>query len=393
MATLFLILIYMSFVSLGLPDSMLGASWPVMHTTFGVATGFAGGLSMTIALGTVISSLLSGKVISRFGTGRVTFVSVMATAAALLGYSLSPSYITALLCSIPLGLGAGAVDAGLNEYVAEHYASRHMNWLHCFWGLGAMLGPLLLSFYLSAGKTWRSAYLTISVIQFVLAGVLFISLPMWSGHKKPALESTGAATESAENPSGEKSGGTSLLITVLLTFFLYCSLESTCILWGSSYFSSARGVSPAVAAGWASAFFASITIGRFVTGIFSSRLGNRRLIFIGEAAAIAGAAIMLLSPGKYSSLAGFTLIGLGCAPIYPCMLHETPVRFGAERARNFMGLQMAVAYMGTMFMPPLFGLISSSLSVAILPAAAVIYSLGLLIFSQLSDRLPAARKS
>jgi fucose permease len=374
MATLFLALIYAAFVSLGLPDSLLGSAWPVMRQSFGAPAGYAGLISMTVSFGTVVSSLLSGHLIKRFGTGRVTFTSVLMTAAALLGFSFSGSFAFLILFAVPLGLGAGAVDAGLNEYVAEHYTSRHMNWLHCFWGVGAMTGPIILSQCISHSGSWRSGYFIVSMIQFALTAVLAFSLPMWN--RGYGTAESGNKPDEACEPQPDPSAGTEApfmlfkapgVWAVLISFMLYSAAELTLGLWGSSFFVGARGVSAAQAAGWTSVFYGSITAGRFITGFVATRLGDARLIRIGTLTIIAGAVLMLLPAPAYVSLLGYMLTGLGCAPVYPCMLHETPVRFGKERARYLMGYQMAVAYFGSTFMPPLFGLASSVTGIGALP--------------------------
>lgn len=395
MATLFLIIIYASFISLGLPDSMLGVAWPLMQPVFHVPTSYAGLISMTISMGTVVSSLLSGKMIKRFGTGKVTFFSVFLTAAALCGFCFAPSYFCLLLLAVPLGLGGGAVDSGLNEYVAEHYSARHMNWLHCFWGIGAMTGPLILSFYIAHGSSWRNGYLTVSVLQFILVAVLFFTLPLWKKQPNSAANNE-TGTDSDSNKVVNKRGVLFPLKikgvkTVLLAFLFYCGIETTLGLWSSSYFIHAKGIGAATAAQWVSSFYLSITVGRFVTGVVSGKLKNRQLIRTGEIVIVVGTMLMLLPLSKYVTLAGFVLIGLGCGPIFPCMLHETPARFGKENSQYIMGIQMAVAYIGSSFLPPVFGFIASNLSVIVLPLFLLFYIIIIIASSESTNRFMRAK--
>lgn len=369
----------MAFISLGLPDSLLGSSWPIMNVELGVPVGNAGFVSMIVSTGTIISSLFSHRLIKKFGTGRITVISVAMTAIALLGFSLSPSFIWLLLCAVPLGLGAGAVDSGLNEFVAEHYAAKHMNWLHCFWGLGAMLGPVLISALTQWGHTWRSGYITISVIQFALVAVLLFSLPMWKKYETTTIE-----LDSNINPDKAASGffapfrvkGAPL---AMITFFLYTSIEATLMLWGASYLVNVKNVSPESAAGLISLFFLGITAGRMVSGFITYKLENETLIRIGSVLIIVGVIILLLPLPNLFAVAAYILIGLGLAPIFPSMLHQTPVYFGKSHAQAAMGFQMASAYTGTTLMPPLFGFLFSKVSFLLMPIVLLACGIGILI--------------
>ena len=387
MATFFLILIYFAFISLGLPDSLLGATWPVMQPGFAVPYSYAGIASMVISGGTIVSSLLSGRVIRRFGTGKVTFVSVLMTAVALLGFSLAPSFVWILALAVPLGLGAGAVDSGLNEYVAEHYQARHMSWLHCFWGIGAMTGPLIMAQLIAHDHSWRSGYQIIAILQFALVGVLFFSLPLW----KKVGSAVGDEAKS-EAPAAEKTHGLLFPLQIrgvkiaLVAFLFYCGVEATMGLWGGSYLVRACGLEPATAAVWVSAFYGSITLGRLIAGFVTLKVSNRALIRIGQGIIVGGVVVLFLPLPAIFALIGFLLIGLGCAPIFPSMLHETPVRFGKENAQMVMGFQMAVAYIGSTFLPPLFGFIANATSLALLPLFLLVYA-ALLLFS--SERVNA----
>ncbi|WP_333648659.1 MFS transporter [Lacrimispora sp.] len=365
---IFLALIYLAFISLGLPDSLLGSSWPLMYGDYGVPVGNAGFISIIISTGTIISSLFSHRVIRRFGTGKVTVVSVTFTAIALLGFSLSPSFLWLMACAIPLGIGAGAVDSGLNEFVAEHYEAKHMNWLHCSWGIGAMLGPILISALTQSSFSWRSGYKSISVIQFILVALLLFSLPMWRKFENPGLEAQEVEKQAKNKTQGvfaplQAKGA----IFAMLTFFLYTSVENSMMLWGASYLVNIKDIRPESAAGWVSLFFLGITAGRALSGFISMKLSNEALIRIGSILLIAGLVIMLLPLPASFTMIGFIVVGLGLAPIFPCMLHQTPIYFKKENAQAAMGLQMAFAYCGTTLMPPLFGQIFAHVSFSLMP--------------------------
>lgn len=371
MATLLLVLIYIAFISLGLPDALLGAGWPAMQPDFGVPYGFAGLISMTISGGTILSAVFSSRVLKKFGTGPVTAVSVAMTAIALFGFALTPSFWWLFLAAIPLGLGAGAVDTGLNAFVAEHYESRHMSWLHSFWGVGALSGPLVLSALLAQGTTWRNAYLAIAVFQVVLVVVLFVAIPLWGKVK---------ARTHGENPPEEaphqplffplKLKGVKLALAALFT---YCAIESSMGLWGGSFLFKTKGLDAASAATWVSLFYAAITLGRFLTGFVTFKVSNNDLIRWGGVIILVGVGLMLAPLPLSFTLAGFLLVGFGCAPIFPCMLHETPVRFGKANAQAVMGFQMATAYIGATFMPPFFGVFGQSFTFALLPVFLLAY--------------------
>ncbi|GAB2540696.1 MFS transporter [Gracilibacillus alcaliphilus] len=373
MVTLLLIIIYLAFISLGLPDSLLGAAWPAMQLDFEAPIDTAGYLFMVIAAGTIISSLASGHVLKLFGTGKVTLVSAGMTAIALLGFHFAPSLIWLVVFAIPLGLGAGAIDTGLNDYVARHYKAHHMSWLHSFWGVGATLGPIVMAYFMQEHDSWRNGYLTISIIQFSLVLILFISLPLWgkAARQHPPVEqeqgkeqaNEGTETKSIRNKKGVK--------WALFSFFFYCAAEATVGLWGSSYLVNMKALSPSVAAKWISFYWAGITIGRFITGFITLKVNNNQLIRAGQMIALSGAVLLLLPLPSGFALVGLLLIGLGLAPIFPCMLHETPVRFGTSHSQKIMGYQMATAYTGTTFMPPLFGFIAAYTSVALFPVFIV----------------------
>ena len=364
MTHLLLAIIYLSFISLGLPDSLLGAAWPSMYPQFQVPVSYAGIISMIICLGTIFSSLQSDRLTRRFGTGRVTAVSVAMTALALLGFSLSGSFWMLCLLAIPYGLGAGGVDASLNNYVALHYASRHMSWLHCMWGVGTSIGPYFMALALTGGQGWNGGYRYIALIQIGLSLILFLSLPLWKGRTADAAE--GGRQDTGPLPLREvlRIPGAK---EVMLAFFCYCALESTAMLWGSSYLVLHDGLTAERAASFASLFCIGITLGRGISGFLTFRLSDTAMIRLGQGIILAGAAALLLPFGESSAVVGLVLLGLGCAPVYPCIIHSTPAHFGAERSQAVIGVQMASAYVGSCLMPPLFGLLANHISANLFP--------------------------
>lgn len=355
-------IIYLSFISLGLPDALLGAAWPNMYQEFQVPVSYAGVISMIIAFGTIISSLQSDRLTRRFATGKVTAVSVGITALALWGFSVSHSFIFLCLWAIPYGLGAGSVDASLNNYVALHYASKHMSWLHCMWGIGATLGPYIMGAALTGGATWNTGYRMISVLQVVLTAVLVFSLPKW---RKQNTLSEGTTREKAL--SLKEILAIPGVKAIMVCFFCYCAVEQTTMLWASSYLNLAKDVDAKTAASFAGMFCIGITVGRGINGFIAMKLKDGQMIRMGQAIILTGIIVMLLPFGQVVSLIGFSLIGLGCAPIYPCIIHSTPEHFGAEHSQAIIGIQMASAYVGTCLIPPLFGLIANHISIRLLP--------------------------
>lgn len=370
MYSLLLVIIYLAFISLGLPDSLLGSAWPIMYRQFDVPVSYAGVAAMIISAGTVVSSLLSDRMTKKFGAGLVTAVSVLLTAVALFGFSISRSFIALCLWSIPYGFGAGAVDAALNNYVALYYAPRHMSWLHCFWGVGAAISPYIMSYCLLNGFGWNIGYRSVSVIQIVLTAMLFISLPIW----RRRVGDSGGDTPSKplKLMQAVKIKGVKY---VLITFFCYCTAESTAMLWASTYLVQQRGIDDEAAAEFASLFFLGITAGRFLCGFIAEKVGDKNLIRCGTAIITAG--IILISlPVKADifALAGLVIIGLGCAPVYPSLIHATPANFGEENSQAIIGIQMASAYIGTTFMPPIFGAIAEHISIGLFPLFLLIFT-------------------
>ncbi|MEC0305873.1 MFS transporter [Paenibacillus lautus] len=404
MVTFFLLIIYLAFISLGLPDSLLGVAWPAMQPDIGAAFESAGLLSMVVTGGTIVSSLFSGSVIERFGTGIVTLVSCLLTASALLSFSYAPSLFWLILLAIPLGLGAGAVDTGLNHYVANHYKAHHMSWLHCFWGVGATLGPIIMSYSIGTNDAWRDGYYTVSMLQFALVFILLLTLPLWrivaGKHQKPQgnLEAQTGNESTDSNEAMVRKQGKPLHIRgvkiTLLAFLFYCGVEATVGLWGASFLVGTRNLPPETAAVWVSLYYGGITLGRFITGFVTLRFNNRTLIRAGQVTAIAGAILLLLPLHPYLSLIGLIVIGLGLAPIFPCLLHETPARFGKAQSSRIMGYQMAVAYTGTTILPPLFGIVAAHVSIGLFPVVILLFALIMLLSSEKVNRiLYQSRKS
>ena len=380
MVQLLLVIIYLAFISLGLPDSLLGSAWPTMYPEFGVPVSYAGIISMIISFGTILSSLQSDRLTRKLGTGKVTAISVAMTAVALLGFSFTHSFWLLCLWAIPYGLGAGSVDASLNNYVALHYESRHMSWLHCMWGVGATVGPYIMGYALTQGKGWNMGYRYIGMIQIVLTAILIFSLPLWKGRSKGDSE----AGETSEKPLtiGEvlKIRGAK---EVMFCFFCYCALESTTGLWASSYLTLHKGMSAETAAGYAGMFFLGITIGRAISGFITLKLNDIQMIRLGQVLIMMGLFAMFL-PGRVElSLVGLTLIGLGCAPIYPCIIHSTPAHFGEDKSQAVIGIQMASAYVGSCLMPPVFGLLANNISVSLFPVFLLLVLILMVVMHEL----------
>lgn len=377
MIQLLLAVIYLSFISLGLPDSLLGSAWPTIYQEFHVPVSYAGIISMTISAGTIFSSLQSDRLTKKFGTGKVTAFSVLTTAVALFGFSISGSYWMLLLWAIPYGLGAGSVDASLNNYVALHYESRHMSWLHCMWGVGASAGPYIMSFALTNRQSWSMGYRYISIIQFALAAIIILSLPLWKNRVSTETEVAGTEVSPESKTVAENKPEKALTLKeifsipgakpLMLMFFCYCALEQTAGLWASSYMVLKHGLDVETAAGYGSLFFVGITIGRAISGFVTMKLKDNQMIRLGQSIIFIGIALMFLPLGHQVALIGLIIIGLGCAPIYPCIIHSTPENFGADKSQAIIGVQMASAYLGSLAMPAVFGLIANHISVALFP--------------------------
>ena len=381
MVHLLLAIIYLAFISLGLPDALLGAAWPSMYPQFDVPVSYAGIISMIIALGTVVSSLQSDRLTKKLGTGKVTALSVLMTALALFGFATSHSFGMLCLWAIPYGLGAGSVDASLNNYVALHYESRHMSWLHCMWGIGASAGPYIMGYALTAGWGWNSGYHIIAVLQIVLTAILLCSLPLWK--QRPAEVLQDGKVQNVKALSIREVLQLAGAREILVCFFCYCALEQTTGLWASSYLTLHKGVSADTAASFASMFYLGITVGRALSGFLTMKLNDVQMIRLGEVIIGIGVLVMLLPFGQSLCLTGLILIGLGCAPVYPCVIHSTPAHFGADKSQAIIGIQMACAYVGTCLMPPVFGLIANHITVALLPVYLLIILVLMMIMHEL----------
>ncbi|MBP3656171.1 MAG: MFS transporter [Clostridia bacterium] len=365
MTSFLLVIIYVSFISLGLPDSVLGAAWPTMLIDLSLPVWGAGLLQMTVSCFTIISSLNCARLIRRLGTGRLTAISVGMTALALLGFSFARGYLWLLLLAVPLGLGAGAVDASLNNYVALHCEPRHMSWLHCFWGVGTIAGPMILTASMSLGFSWPEGYRMIGLLQCALCAVLFATLGQW---KHGGLEEEEKKAKALSVPQvlalpGAKQG--------MLTFLCYCAAESTLILWAPTYMVLARGMSEMQAASCGSLFCLGITLGRAASGFMTYAFTPRQMVRLGQGVLAAGC-MMMFVPVNAVMLAGVVVAGLGCAPIYPNIIQDTPVNYGAENSQAAIGVQMAFAYMGSTFVPTLFGLLGNAVGYGVMPAFCLV---------------------
>lgn len=385
MIHILLAVIYLSFISLGLPDSLLGSAWPMMYEQFQVPVSYAGIISMIIAMGTVISSLQSDRLTKKLGAGKITAISVATTAVALFGFSISHSFWLLCFWAIPYGLGAGSVDASLNNYVAIHYSSRHMSWLHCMWGVGTSIGPYIMSYALTGGHSWNLGYRIIAILQVILTTVLILSLPAWS---KPE-RSNGYSLDKTKNQplSLRQMMHIPGVKAVMVTFFCYSAVEQTAGLWAASYLVILRNISIETAASLASLFYIGITIGRAISGFMTIRFSDRAMARIGEGIILIGVIGIFLPLGNLVTFLGFILIGLGCAPIFPCMIHSTPSIFGEDKSQAIIGVQMASAYIGTCLMPPIFGWIANSISISLLPIYLIIFLIFMCVMYERLQRI------
>ena len=386
MFSFLLAIIYVCFISLGLPDSLLGAAWPTVYQEFNVPMSYAGAISILISLSTIISSLCSDKLTKKFSPGLVTTVSIIISAIALLGFSLSSNFWMLLIFAIPYGLGAGGVDACLNNYVALHYKSKHMSWLHAMWGLGTVVSPYIMGYALSDGAGWNQGYLIVSIIQFSLSIVVLFSLPKWKKNQEDKDIETAKALSFKEiiNISGA--------ITCFIMFFCYCALEQTAMLWASSYLVENNDLTKELAAMLASMFCIGITLGRIINGFLTYKLNDKSLIRLGNIILLLAVGLMFI-PTTVTTIIGFVLIGLGCAPIYPSIIHSTPEMFGKENSQAMIGVQMACAYSGVLLMPPLFGLIANHISISLLPLYLLIILIIMIVMNEITNNLTKRKKA
>lgn len=385
MYSLLLALIYIAFISLGLPDSLLGSGWPVIHTDLDVPISFMGIISMTISGGTIVSSLLSDKLTGKLGTRIVTVISVFLTTFALFGFSFSTQFWMLIVFAVPYGLGAGAIDAALNNYVALHYSSKHMSWLHCFWGVGTIVSPFVMSYALT-NSNWNNGYRIVGFIQLAIAILLLVTLPVWKVHNQSAEKKQ----QSIGLIGALKIKGVPFL---LIGFFAYCAAEATAMSWASTYFTEVKGISTEKAAQFAALFYIGITVGRFLSGFVTDKLGDKKMIIIGTCILSCGI-IALMIPVSYPlvSIIGFVVIGFGCAPIYPSIIHSTPNNFGAENSGAIIGIQMASAYVGSTFIPPLFGLLGNHIGFKILPVYLIVFVALMITMLELTFKVTAKKK-
>jgi fucose permease len=390
MYSLLLAVIFLASVSFGLPDSLLGSGWPAMYEELGASVSWAGVVSMIIAGGTIISSLLSDWLTRKIGEGRIAAFSVLLTAIALFGFSLSKSFYVLCAWAVPYGLGAGAVDAAMNNYVATHYRSRHMSWLHCFWGVGAAISPYIMGYCLSGGLGWNMGYRFVGIIQAALTAVLFITLPLWKKNASITMSKSPGYTPAVL--SIKQAAAIPGVRYILIAFFAYCAVETTTGLWASTYLVQYCGIGKETAARFASLFYIGITLGRFLSGFLAEKAGDKLMIRIGIGLVALGAICIVLPLGNTVSLVSLIVIGLGCAPIYPAVIHSTPGNFGRENSRAIIGIQMASAYVGSTFMPPLFGLLSSKLGIGLYPFFLLFLTVLMLLMSEiLNNRLPVIK--
>lgn len=375
-----LALIYLAFISLGLPDSLLGSAWPLMHLEMGVPISYMGIITMLISGGTIVSSLMSDRLTRKFGTKILTVASVFLTVIALFGFSFANNFSMLIAFAIPYGIGAGAIDAALNNYVALHYKAKHMSWLHCFWGVGTIVSPFVMGYALTS-STWNNGYRIVGFMQLVIAIILLLTLPVWK------------VNEDVVSTAGEDVGLFKALrikgVTFLLLGFLaYCAAETTTMQWASTYFVEVKGISVERAASFASLFYIGITAGRFISGFITDKLGDRKMILLGSSVLIVGILTLAIPSSSYElAFASFIIIGLGCAPIYPCIIHSTPYNFGAKNSGAIIGIQMASAYLGATFMPPIFGVLGNASTFAIMPLYLLVFVLLMLVMIELTFRV------
>ncbi|HHU43346.1 MAG TPA: MFS transporter [Clostridiales bacterium] len=380
MYSLLLVIIYIAFISLGLPDALVGAAWPVMYGQLDAPISYAGIITMIIAIGTIVSSLLSERLTKKLGTGLVTAISVFMTAAALFGFSISTKFYMLCLWAIPYGVGAGAVDAALNNYVALNYSSRHMSWLHGFWGIGDSVGPYIMGYFLSGGNGWDKGFLTVAIVQIVLTAALFISLPLWKKNKGKKKQKTPLRLKEVARIKG--------VLIMCVAFFAYCGVETTAGLWASSYLVEFRGITPDKAARYASIFYLGITIGRFLVGSIADKIKDKQLIRIGTVVLLSGIVFIAIPMGiDMMIVAGLFIVGLGCAPIYPSIIHAAPSNFGKENSQAIIGVQMASAYTGSTLMSPLFGLIAEKINIGAYPLYLLLLGLIILIMTEVLNNI------
>ena len=383
MATLLLIVIYIAFIGLGIPDSLFGAAWPAIYGEFNLPVSYANFVTLTTSLCTFISSLISARVINRFGTDKVTAVSTALTAVAIFTMSFSGNYFFMPLLAIPLGLGAGAIDSGLNNYVALHYNAMQMNFLHCFYGMGVSLSPYLLSFALSGAGGWRAGYRTVAIIQMIISVIVIVTLPIWkkSGHAENDAKEELPKTLSAKEIFAVKG-----LFKVWMMFFTACAIEFCCGIWGSTFLVEYKGVDPALASKIMTLYYIGIAVGRFLSGVLSVKISAKGLVVLGQGVIAAAVVFLFLPFSPAFSAIGLFLAGLGVSPIYPNLMHLTPQFFGRSVSQSVMGTQMAAACLGIMLTPALFGLLAQYIGLGVFPIYILVI-FALLVFATATSKV------
>lgn len=375
-----LALIYLAFISLGLPDSLLGSAWPLMHLEMGVPISYMGIITMLISGGTIVSSLMSDRLTRKFGTKILTVASVFLTVIALFGFSFANNFSMLIVFAIPYGIGAGAIDAALNNYVALHYKAKHMSWLHCFWGVGTIVSPFVMGYALTS-STWNNGYRIVGFMQLVIGIILLLTLSVWKVNED-------VVSTTSEDVGLFKALRIKGVPFLLLGFLAYCAAETTTMQWASTYFVEVKGISIERAASFASLFYIGITAGRFISGFITDKLGDRKMILLGSSVLIVGILTLAIPSSSYElAFASFIIIGLGCAPIYPCIIHSTPYNFGAKNSGAIIGIQMASAYLGATFMPPIFGVLGNASTFAIMPLYLLVFVLLMLVMIELTFRI------
>lgn len=382
---LLLAVIYLAFISLGLPDTAFGVAWPSIRKSLDLPLYAAGIFSIMITIGTAISSFSSGYVLGKLGTGKVIFISCVMTGTALLCYSFVPNLIWLLILTIPLGFGGGSVDTGLNNYVANNYSAKHMSWLHCFWGVGASIGPNIMALLIDKTQSWRWGYFTIGITQLCIAVVLFISLPLWKKQDKASMKKSEDIAEH-EKVEGLKILREKGVIASIMAFPIYVVVESGLGLWLASYLIEGRDVSQINAGIIVATYYGSITVGRFLSGILTRKLSNKQLIRLGIIIILIGLALLVLPYGIFI-VPSVILIGLGCAPIYPSMIHDTPKRFGSVNSQTITGYQVGMGYVGGTVITPLVGLLATKVTIHMIPISAILFAIGLLVITERLNRL------
>ena len=375
MTGLLLIIIYLTYISLGLPDSMIGASWPAIMGEMGLGLQMMGFISIISTVGTILSSLFTTTLLKKLGTAKLTAFSIILTGISLLGYSFSSNFYFLLILTVPLGIGAGAIDSIINNYVAINFKPKHMNFLHSFWGVGVTVSPLILAGAINGGGTWRTGYLIVGIIQLSISAIVLLSIPLW----KKAETNGASKIDVKESKSMKQAISVKGVVISALCFAFYCSVETTFSNYGNSYLVGAMGVTIEKGATAVSLFYLGITLGRISSGMVLSKIKSHTIVRLGEAVTVIGIILLAFGGNFTAKSIAYFLIGIGNAPIFPCIMNETPRRFGVEYSQSAISLQVAFAYLGGALMSPIFGFIGQSISVKLLPVYLMIFTILLII--------------